>query len=408
MSASRKDALRNAAAISAVGMHVVGEDQPRISSLELQLHACHKAMTAAGIDRHDVGAVFTGRAPMSYTAMEWNMRIINELKIVPKLSSEITVHGAGVRATWQYAAMAVAHGLVDYALCCSGCMGRRWVDLVKVNAGVESDLQFEMPYGPTTPSLYALWGQRYMHEFGVLAEDTAIVAVENRLWALEHPDAAMREKGKITVADVLSSKMIASPLRLLDCSSWYRGGGVGSAVIITSAERARETELPVYISGFGQCTTHEWVTDRLGLWGTEPSVEPNLLTTGAKVAAEDAYELAGLRPTDIDLVETSAPFTFLNMMVLEDLGFCAKGDGKEFVRSGGIAFEGGLPFNTNGGYLSFGQAANGMQMALEAVQQLTGQAPGRQVESPQHALAHFHGGPNAAHSVLILSNEAGL
>ena len=159
-------------------------------------------MAAAGIDRRDVGAVFTGRAPMSFTAMEWNMRIITELKIVPKLSSEITIHGAGVLATWQYAAMAVANGLVEYALCCSGCMGRRWVDLVKVNAGVESDLQVEMPYGPTTPSLYALWAQRYMHEFGVEPADTAPIAVENRRWALAHPDAAMRRKGPITVEDV--------------------------------------------------------------------------------------------------------------------------------------------------------------------------------------------------------------
>ena len=126
----------------------------------------------------------------------------------------------------------------------------------------------------------------------------------------------------------------------------------------------------MYISGFGQCTTHEWVTDRLGLFGIEPSVEPNLVTTGAKVAAADAYVLAGMTPDDLDLVETSAPFTFLNMIMLEDLGFCEKGEGKDFVAGGGIAFDGGLPFNTNGGYLSFGQAANGMHMALEAVQQL--------------------------------------
>lgn len=400
--------IRNASAIVATGMHVVGNDQPRVSSLELQLQACRKAMDAAGISRHDIGAVFTGRAPMSYTAMEWNMRIINELKIVPKLSSEITIHGAGVLGTWQYAAMAVATGIVDYALCCSGCMGTRWVDLVKVNAGVESDLQFEMPYGPTTPSLYALWATRYMHEFAVRPEHLAPIAVENRRWALEHPDASMRDKGPITVDDVLASRMIASPIRLLDCSSWYRGGGVGSAVIITSADRARDCDRPVYISGFGQCTTHEWVTDRLGLFGIEPSIEPNLITTGAKVAAADAFTMAGLRPADVDLVETSAPFTFLNMMVLEDLGFCAKGEGKDFVAGGGIDFGAGLPFNTNGGYLSFGQAANGMHMALEAVQQLRGEAMGRQVAGASTALAHFHGGPNASHSVVVMSNEAGI
>ena len=156
----------------------------------------------AGVDRHDIGAVFTGRAPMSYTAMEWNMRIINELKIVPKLSSEITVHGAGVLATWQYAAMAVANGLVDYALCCSGCMGRRWVDLVKVNAGVEADLQFEMPYGPTTPSLYALWAHRYMHEFGVQPEDRARRGGEPAVGAAASRGGDARE-GRITVEDVL-------------------------------------------------------------------------------------------------------------------------------------------------------------------------------------------------------------
>ena len=186
----------------------------------------------------------------------------------------------------------------------------------------------------------------------------------------------MRRKGPITVEDVLASPLIASPLRLLDCSSWYTGGGVGSAVVITSAERARDTDRPVYISGFGQCTTHEWVTDRLGLFGIEPSVEPNLVTTGAKVAAADAYALAGMTPDDVDLVETSAPFTFLNMIMLEDLGFCEKGEGKDFVAGGGVAFDGGLPFNTNGGYLSFGQAANGMHMALEAVQQLRVEARG--------------------------------
>jgi acetyl-CoA acetyltransferase len=345
---------------------------------------------------------------MSYTAMEWNMRIINELKVVPQFSSEITVHGAGVLATWQYAAMVVANGLVDYALCTSGCMGRRWVDLVQVNAGVEADLQFEAPYGPTTPSLYALWAQRYIHEFQVPPASTAQIAVENRRWALRHPDAAMRHRGEISVADVLTSRMIASPLRLLDCSSWYRGGGVGSAVVISRADRARHADRPVYISGFGQCVTHEWVTDRMGLWGIEPAIEPNLLTTGAAPAAAQAYRMSGLQPSDIDVVETSAPFTFLNMMILEDLAFCAKGAGKDFIDAGGIAFEGGLPFNTNGGYLSFGQAANGMHMAIEAVQQLRGEAPGRQVEGARHGLVHFHGGPNAAHSVVVLSNEPGL
>jgi len=395
--------LSNRAVIAGLGTKTVPEDEPAITSLELQLHACYAAMRDAGIDRKKIGAVFTARSPMSFTAMQWNMRIINELKLAPKYSSEVTVHGAGVLGTWQYATMVLAEGLVDYVLCCSGCMGSRWVDLVKVNAAVEADLQFEAPYGPTTPSLYAQWAQRYMYEFDVSPADLAMVAVEARNWALHHPRAAMRRKGPITVDDVLASKPIADPLRLLDCSSWYRGGGFGTAVVLTRPELLKGDREPIYISGFGQCTTHEWVTERLGLEGISPYDEPNLHTTGAKVAADDAYAMAGFGADDIDLVESSAPFTFMNLMMLEDLGFASKGEGKDLVRRGGIAFDGGLPFNTNGGYLSFGQAPNGMHTAVEAIQQMRGEAEGKQLHKADRALVHFHGGPMSSHSVALLS-----
>lgn len=246
-----------------------------------------------------------------------------------------------------------------------------------------------------------------MHEFDVSSEDLALIAVENRRWALEHPHAAMREKGPITVEDVVNSRPIASPLHLLDCSAWYRGG-VGTALVVTRADLVRDEDQPVYVSGIGQCVTHEWVTERLELHGIEPSLEPNLVTTGAKPAAEAAYESAGWGPDAVDLVETSAPFTYMNMMMLEDFGFCAKGAGKEFVRGGGIDFDDGLPFNTNGGYLSFGQAANGMHTAVEAIEQLRGEAQGKQVADARRALVHFHGGAQSAHTVALLSNQEGV
>jgi len=399
--------LRNAAAIISTATKVVGRNDPRITSLQAQLYACHEAINKAGIDKRQLGAIYTCRAPMGYTALQWNMRIVQELKIVPNISTEITAHGAGVLSTLSHAAMAVQAGVVDYALCCSGCTGPLWVDMVRVNASIESDLQFELPYGVTTPALYAQWAQRYMYEFDVKPEDLAIIAVENRNWALHHPDAAMKDKGPITVEDVLESKMLASPIRMLDSSTWYRGG-IGFAVVITRANNARPEQKPVYITGFGAATTHEWLTDRMHLSGVEPAMTPNLTTTGAKPAADYAYEMAGLKPSDIDIVETSVPFTFANMMALEDLGFCKKGHGKYFVREGGINFDGGLPFNTNGGYLSFGQPPHGMHMAIEAIEQLRGEARGRQVVNAKRALAHFHGGPLATHSVVIMSNEEGL
>lgn len=402
---ARSHPMRNAAAIIGVGTKVVTRSDPKITSLQLQLYACLDAIKAAGIEKKQVGAVFTCRAPMGYTALQWNMRIVQELKIVPNLSTEITVHGAGVLASFSYAAMAVQSGVIDYALCCSGCTGSLWTDLVKVNASIEADLQFEAPYGPTTPSLYAQWAQRYMHDFKVKPEDLAIIAVENRKWALQHPKAAMREKGPITVADVVNSKMLAAPIHLLDSSTWFKGG-FGGAVVITRADKAKKKQKPIYISGFGQGHTHEWLTERLSLSGIEPAMKPNLHTTGAKIAADLTYEMAGLKPKDMSMVETSVPFTFANMMMLEDLGFAKKGKGKDFVRAGGIAYEDGLPFNTNGGYLSFGQAPHGMHMAIEAIEQLRGEAQGKQVKKAKHALVHFHGGPLATHAVAILSNQA--
>ena len=393
-------------AIVAVGTKVVEREDPLITSLQIQLYAVQDAMRKAGINRTQVGALFTGRPPMGYTALQWNMRLINELKIVPRFSTEVTIHGAGVLGTLQYAAMAVQSGTIDYAICCSGCTGQRWTDLKVISNSLDADLQFEAPYGTFTPVLNALWAQRYMHEFSVTSEDLALVAVENRRWALEHPHAAMREKGAITVEDVVNSRMIATPLHLLDCSAWYRGG-VGTALVVTRAELIREQDDPVYLAGIGQCVTHEWVTERLELTGIEPSMDANLLTTGAKPAADAAYDAAGWGPDEVDLVETSSPFTYMNMMMLEDLGFCEKGDGAQFVRDGGIDFDDGLPFNTNGGYLSFGQAANGMHTAVEAIEQLQGAAQGKQVQGAERALVHFHGGAQSAHTVALLTNEGG-
>jgi acetyl-CoA acetyltransferase len=397
----------NAAAVIGLGTKLVTQNEPKITSLQLQLYACLDAIKAAGIDRHQIGAVFTCRAPMGYTALQFNLRIVQELKIVPTLTSEITVHGAGVLATLAHAAMAVQSGVVDYALCCSGCTGHLWTDLVRVNASIESDLQFEAPYGPTTPSLYAQWAQRYMYEFDIKPEDLAIIAVENRRWALDHPGAAMRSKGPITVTDVVTSKMLASPIRMLDSSTWFKGG-FGTAVVITRAGNASNDHKPIYISGFGEGTTHEWLTERMYLTGVEPSMTPNLTTMGVKVAADRAYAMAGLTARDIGIAETSVPFTFANMMALEDLGFCKKGEGKDFVRGGGVSYDSGLPFNTNGGYLSFGQAPHGMHMAAEALEQLRGEAKGKQVKNAQRALAHFHGGPLATHAVMIFSTREGL
>jgi acetyl-CoA acetyltransferase len=381
-------------------------DDERKTPLQLGAVAAARAMRQAGVERREIGALFTGRTPQSYMVLQYNQALMNELKIGPTFCSEMTAHGAGALGSLQVASLALHAGIVDYALCVTNEASGVWMDQVGANASWEGDLQFEAEYGATTPSLYALFACRYMHEFGITPSMCARAAVENRRWALDHPRAAMREKGPITVDDVLSSRMIASPLRLLDCAPWFPGG-IATAILLTRADiaSARHAEA-TYLLGFGQCTTHEWVGERMGAWGFEPVADaPDLINTGASVAARQAYAMAGMSSSDIDIVQTSAPFSFALLMMLEDLGFCGPGEGGDFVESGGIDYNGGMAFNTNGGYLSHGQVAQGLYNLTETIDQLWGRAEGRQVRDPRVGMVHGHGGVLASHAVVIVSRE---
>lgn len=382
------------------------DDAERRTPLQLGAMAAVAALRDAGITRGQVGALFTGRTPQSYMVLQYNQALLNELKIGPMFSSEVTSHGGGALGTLQLAALALHAGVIDYALCVTNEASGIWMNQVSSNAAWEGDLQFEAPYGASTPSLYAQFASRYMHEYGVTPEQCAHVSVENRKWALHHPYAAMRDKGEISIADVLSSRMIASPLRMLDCAVWY-AGGIATAMVLTRADIARARhKRATYLAGFGQCNTHEWIGERMGGDGYAPFENgPDMVRTGTEVAAKQAYAMAGLTPKDIDIAQTSAPFSFANLIILEELGFCGRGEGGAFAASGGIAFDGGLPFNTMGGYLSFGQVAQGLYNLDETIRQIWGEAEGRQVENVQAGIVHGHGGPLACHSVVIVSKE---
>ncbi len=401
------NAMRSATAIVGIGRAMVHKGDSELKTpLQLGAAAAIDAMRQAGIKRHEVGALFTGRTPQAYMVLQYNQALLNELKIGPTFNSEVTAHGGGALGTLQLAAVALHAGVIDYALCVTNEASGIWMDQAASNSGWEGDLQFEAPYGVSTPALYAQFACRYMHEYGITAEMSARVAVENRRWALDHPHAAMRHKGKITVEDVLASRMIATPLRLLDCAVWYPGG-IATAVVLTRKDLAlARHDQPTWLTGFGQCSTHEWVGERMGAYGFPPVQDgPNMTRTGASVAARQAYSMAGLQAKDIDLVQTSAPFTFANLMMLEELGFCGPGEGGAFVEGGGIDYDGGLPFNTMGGYLSYGQVAQGLYSLQETMDQIWGRAEGRQVAGAEIGLVHGHGGTLACHSVAIVSKE---
>lgn len=401
-------ALRGKVAIAAVGYEAISarRGDEKISGTQIQARAVARAMRESGLKRSDIGALYTGRPPMENTDPQWNMILLDALKMAPRITTSITTHGSGYVAALRHAAMAIHTGEVDYALCVSGSAGPLWLDAIVAASMYESDPQFEMPYFPLTPSLYAQWAARYAWENRITPEQAAKVAVESRKWALHHPLAVGYREGPLTIEEVVHSRMISTPFRLLDCARWYPGG-VGIALILTSAERAKDmTDKPIFIQGMGECTTHESVTQRLMVKGVEPAMDgPNLTVSGLKVAADDAYRMAGWTAKDLDVVETQSPFTYTILMALEEIGLCPKGEAGRFVESGGIDFDGGIPVNTNGGMLSYGQPLNTNPLLLEVIQQLRGEALGKQVPDAQRALVHFHGGTNSSHAVALLSNQ---
>ena len=378
--------------------------------LQLAAEATVAALRDAGIGKERLDGLFTGREPWADRRPQWNNIFASYLRLPVRWSSEITIHGAGVNAMLGHAALAVVSGVAEYVLCVQSDATPLFIDTTAVGAASDADPQFEYPYGPLIPALYAQAACRYMHEYGITPAQMARVAVAHQDWAVHHPHAAKRAKGRITVETVLASPYVATPFRLWDCATWGPGGTAG-AFVVTTAERARDTAArPIYILGFGACSTHEYLTDRLGLRSSPLPLGtlPNLTTTGARPAADQAYAMAGLSPGDVDLVEAGGNFTTTVLMLLEDFGFCRKGEAGAFVEAGHIDVGGDLPMDTNGGWLSFGQPgiSCGVDPIVEAVRQLRGVPLGLPVPTPRVALTHASGGMLACHSVTLLGPEA--
>jgi len=231
-----------------------------------------------------------------------------------------------------------------------------------------------------------------MAEFGTRPEHFAEVAVACRAHAARNPAAQKREL--ITVADVIASRPIADPLRLLDCSLVSDGG---AAIVLTAAERAGDLpQRPVYLLGAGEGHGHEHI-----------SQARSLTHSAARESGERAYAMAGLGPGDMDFAQLYDCFTPTVLVELEDLGFCAKGQGGAFVTDRGVGPDGELPVNTHGGLLSHCHPGNpGSMFAItEAIWQLRGEANERQVRGAELGLLHAQGGIMSSHSTLILGRE---
>ena len=366
---------------------------PGRTPMELCVDAALAALEDAGLEKSAVDGLVTCNAmaqPMLYHAEA----MAEYLQIFPRYCISVGAGGGTTFSILHHAASAIVTGMADTVVIAMADSMRSGLtrDQAMLAQSSTGHPQFEQPYGPTVPAYYALIAQAHMATYGTTSEQFAGIAVGARAWANLNPAAQMQER--ISVEDVLSSRLIADPLHLLDCSLVSDGG---SAIIMTSAERARDfPHRPVYLLGAGEGHSHEHI-----------SQARDLTTSAARESGAAAYAMAGLGPADMDIAQLYDCFTPTVLVELEDLGFCAKGEGGSFVDSGAIMPGGSLPVNTHGGLLSHSHPGNpGSMFALtESVWQLRGDAGKRQVAGAETALVHAQGGIMSSHTTLILGQE---
>jgi acetyl-CoA acetyltransferase len=312
-----------------------------------------------------------------------------------RLTSTMNSGGATAGTMIQYAALAVAAGQCRAVACVfsdAPLKPPRPKDEARGGSGSAAAYAFgrglDAAYGQFgVNAMYAMVAQRHMHLYATTNDHLGAVAVAERQWANRNPAAQFHDV-PMTIEDYHRSRWVVEPFHLFDCCLVSNGG---LAVIVTSAERARDGRRPpVYLLGMGQ-----------GHPGGDPI---ETLASGAPIAKEAAFAMAGVTVRDIDVVQLYDCYTFTVIVTLEDYGFCAKGEGGPFVADGRIAPGGSLPLNTGGGQLSSFYMW-GMTPVSEAVVQLRGDGGARQVPAARVALVSGNGGILSTHATLVLSNQ---
>lgn len=400
-------AVSNNPVIVGWGESYASDDRPK-APLELAGEAIRDTLDRAGVEKGDVEGLLTGWPPMADHRPRYNNILSSHFNLTPSFSTTVTFHSAGVMSMFRYAAMAVDAGIADPVLCVQSDAAASFDDPLGGMSGTDVDPVFEHPYGLVYPSAMALIARRQMAEFGTTREQFAEVAVSAREWGVDHPHATLGHKGALTVEEVVEAPPVAEPLGLYDCVPWGPAG-TGGAFLVTSAENAASYTSPrVEILGTGEHSTHEYISARPSLRSGAVTDPSRLTHTGAQVSGRGAYEAAGVGPEDVDVVEATYMFSNVALLLLEDLGFCAKGRAGEFVADGGIARHGGdIAFNTHGGDLTFGQPGVSMWMntAIECIRQLTGEPLGGAVPEAEVGLVHGMGSTAACHTTVLLGTE---
>lgn len=382
--------------MSASGVALVGAAESDLGDtgrtvVKLQLQAISRALADAGLELADVDGIATnGVGRFSSTSLA------DVLGLRPRWAESSFLGGSAFESYIARAAQAIGAGQAEVVVV-AFASNQRSARGRTLGGRIEPDLpeaQFETPYAPLVPlSYYAMAAQAYLHRYARERADLARVAVTAREWALLNPAAFTYGSGPLSVAEVLASPLISSPLSRADCCLVTDGGG---AVVMTSLERARELpSVPVRLLGYGEATSHVSMTSR-----------SDILDTGAADSGRRAFERAGLRPADVDVLEIYDSFTITTLLSLEALGFAEPGHAAELFRDGRADPGGECPVNTSGGGLSYCHPGQfGVLLLVEAVRQLRGRCGARQVPDARIALAHGTGGILSHHSTVLLGRD---
>ncbi len=388
--------LKGKVAIVGIGEVPTGR-YPERSAIECAILAAQQAIQDAGISKQEIDTVIP-TAALCNAAFNTDLvtgRIVEELGLHVNNNLQIFAGGATSAVMLKVAAGLIATGTSKAILFVhadklgTSITDQEGIDLFST-AGISKE--WEVPYGMHYSTVAGLITQRYMFETGTSAEQLAAVCVSNRKWAELNPNAMFRKP--LTIESVLNSKILSWPLHAFESNMLADGG---AAFVVVSAERARDLcECPAYLLGEGSRVTHFAL-----------SQDADLTRFGYAQAAAEAYQMAGLTPTDIDLAELYDSYPIFQLIALEELGLCQRGQAGAFVLNGSTWPGGRLPMTTNGGMLSQGHtgAGGGIAILVEAARQLMGKAGERQAPRARFAIETATGGTYVDAHVTILGTE---
>jgi acetyl-CoA C-acetyltransferase len=361
---------------------------PGVSELQIKAECARKALQDAGLSWKDVDAIYdTGDGGAG------GLGISDYFGFLPNVIDTTAVGGSSYEFQASHALRDIAAGKAKVALLTYGSTAHSMARAIGTggltSAGPPTPISnMEDPWGLTLIGNYAMVAHRHMHQYGTTSEQLAEISVATRAHAVRNPEAvqAMTDlgfvgTGEITVQDVIESRMIADPLHLLECCMISDGGG---AVVIASADVARSCRKPpVWIIGSGEATRY-------------PTNDRDITYSAAVQSGPVAFGQAGVRPDEIDIAMIYDSFTITVLTILEDLGFCKKGEGGAWVQSpaGRLRWDSGIKpaLNTDGGGLSSNHPGmRGIFLLLEATRQLRGESTS-QVPDARLAVAHGNGG----------------